>query len=69
MTLRPYTAIFAHPAALAHITGIARLCLHAARRCDQTPPANGCEALAHDHMRMRADNIARVGLDREGVTV
>jgi hypothetical protein len=66
---RPYDAIFAHPKALAHITGIARLCLHAARRCDRTPPASGCEALAQEHMRQRADRIARVGLDREGITL
>lgn len=67
MTQRPYNLIFKHPAALAHITGMARLCLHAARKHDTTPPKTGCEALAQDHMRLRADNIARVGLHLEGI--
>jgi len=67
MTARPYDLIFDQPAALAHITGMARACLHAARRFDQTTPANACEVLAQDAMRLRADRIALVGLRREGL--
>jgi len=67
MTARAYDLIFDHPTALDHITGMARLCLHAARRFDQTTAANACEVLAHDAMRLRADRIALVGLRREGL--
>jgi len=67
MTARPYDLIFDHPTALDHITGMARLCLHAARRCDTQTPATACEVLVHDATRLRADRIALVGLRREGL--
>lgn len=69
MIARPYALILDHPAALAHITGLARACLYAACRIHNAPPKNACEALAHDHIRLRADGIARVGLRREGIDV
>jgi hypothetical protein len=67
MSARPYQIILTEPAALAHITGIARMCIHAARRFDKTTPATGCDLIAAEAMRLRADQIARVGLKREGI--
>ena len=67
MTARPYQIILTNPAALAHITGIARMCIHAARRFDTITPRTACDLLAADAMRDRADAIATVGLHREGI--
>ena len=67
MSARPYQMILTNPAALAHITGIARICIHAAHRLDTITPRTACDLLAADAMRARADAIATVGLNREGI--
>ena len=61
---RPYQRIWEEPAALARITGIARLVLHAARRTDTLPVSTPAELTAAQAIRDRADAIAQTALKK-----
>lgn len=66
MTLaRPYQRIWGNPAALARVTGIARLVLHAARRTDDLTARSPAEVTAADAIRNRADAIAQTALGKD----